>query len=112
LVHWWGRVSQPVGSLEVSYHQPVGSLVKSYQYRWAHLPTQQTSITVDRLPTNEYKLPFPFCRKQADVCRIRFPFAANKWKLPFSVSSIFNIGNRKFSFPAQTANRMEDIIYK
>jgi hypothetical protein len=27
--------------------------------------------------------------KQTEVCHFRFPFAANKWKLPFSVSFIF-----------------------
>jgi hypothetical protein len=33
---------------------------------------------------------------QTKVCCFRFPFAANKWKLPFSVNSVFcllNFGN-------------------
>jgi hypothetical protein len=30
-----------------------------------------------------------FCSKQMEDCRFRFPFADNKWKLPFSISSVF-----------------------
>jgi hypothetical protein len=55
--------------------------------RWACLLKQQTLITVYRLPTKVSKLTFSVCRHQTEVCRFRFPFAANKWKLPFSVSS-------------------------
>jgi hypothetical protein len=32
---------------------------------------------------------FSVCRNQTEVCRFRFPFAANKWKLFFSVSFVF-----------------------
>jgi hypothetical protein len=39
------------------------------------------------------KLPFSVsvCSKQMEVSRFCFPFAANKQKLPFSISSIFCI---------------------
>jgi hypothetical protein len=48
---------------------------------------QQSLITVDRLPTKENRLPFlvSICSQQTEVCRFRFPFAANKQKLLFSV---------------------------
>ncbi len=59
-------------------------------YRWAHLLQQETSITVYRLLTKENKLPFSVCRKQTEVCCPLFPFAANKQKLPLSVSSVFH----------------------
>ncbi len=42
------------------------------------------SITIYRLPTKEDKLSF-------SIFHFRFPFAANKRKLPFSVSSVFHI---------------------
>ncbi len=55
-------------------------------HRPAHLLKQQTSITVDRLPTKGNKLPISVsvCSEQMAVSRYRFPSAANKWKLPFS----------------------------
>jgi hypothetical protein len=31
------------------------------------------------------------CSKQIEVCRFRFPFAENRRKLPFSVSSVFRL---------------------
>ncbi len=31
------------------------------------------------------------CSKRREVCHFHFPFAANKWKLPFSMSSICRI---------------------
>ncbi len=35
---------------------------------------------------------FPFCLQQTtEVCRFRFPFAANERKLPFFISSIFHL---------------------
>ncbi len=46
-----------------------------YIHRWARLLTQQTSITIYCLTTQENKLPFSVCRKQAEVCRFHFPFA-------------------------------------
>jgi hypothetical protein len=48
-----------------------------------------------RLPTKENKLPFSIsvCRKQMEVCRFRFSFAANKQKLLFSVSSVLCLRN-------------------
>jgi hypothetical protein len=48
-----------------------------------------SSFTICRLPTKENKLPFSVFSKQMYVCRFRFPFAANKRKLPFSVSPFF-----------------------
>jgi hypothetical protein len=53
-------------------------------HRWARLLKQQTSITVYRLPTKENRLnrlPLSVCRKQTEVCRLPFPFSANKGKL-------------------------------
>jgi hypothetical protein len=32
---------------------------------------------------------FKVCRKQTEICRFCFPFAANKRKLTFSVGSVF-----------------------
>jgi hypothetical protein len=64
-----------------------------YVHRWACLLKQQSSITVYRLPTKENKLPFSVsvCSKQTEVGRFRLPFAANKWKSPFSVSFVFSL---------------------
>ncbi len=47
------------------------------------------------LPTKETKYLFSVsvCSKQMEVCHFRFPFAENKWKLPFSVSPIFRLRN-------------------
>jgi hypothetical protein len=58
--------------------------------RWALLLKQQLSTTVYRLLTKKNKLPFSVfvCSKQTDVSSFVFPFAANKWKSPFSISSI------------------------
>ncbi len=52
-----------------------------------------TSITSILLPTKENKLSFSvsLCSKQTEICCFHFPFTANKWKLPFSVSSVFRI---------------------
>ncbi len=47
--------------------------------------TQQMLFTVYR-PRN-----INLCRKQTEVCRFHFAFAANKQKLPFSVNSVFRI---------------------
>jgi hypothetical protein len=52
-------------------------------HRWAHLLTQQISVTVYSLPTKENKPPFAFA---ANKGKFADPFAANK---RFSVSSIF-----------------------
>jgi hypothetical protein len=62
-------------------------------HKWALLLKRQSSITVNRSLTIENKLPFSVsvCSKQTEVCRFRFPFAANKRKLPFSVSSVFRL---------------------
>jgi hypothetical protein len=56
---------------------------------------QQTSITVYRLPTKENKLLFSVsvCSKQTEVCHFRFPFSANKRKLPLSVNMIIRLRN-------------------
>jgi hypothetical protein len=54
---------------------------------FSRLLTQQTLITVYRLPTKEEKLPFPDCRKQTVVCLFCFPFASNKRKLPLLLVS-------------------------
>jgi hypothetical protein len=75
----------------------LGESVVSYLHRWARLLTQQSSITVHRLPTKENKLPFSayVCGKRTEVCRFRLPLEANKRKLQFSVGSVF----RWFRFP-------------
>jgi hypothetical protein len=39
----------------------------SFRRRWERLLRQQTSITVNRLPAKENKLPFSVCRKQTKV---------------------------------------------
>ncbi len=54
---------------------------------------KQSLYTVYCLPTKENKLPFtvPVYSKEKEVCRFHFPFATNKRKLPFSVSSIFRV---------------------
>ncbi len=41
----------------------------------------------------EKLIPFPvsICSKQTEVCHFRSPFAANKRKLPFSISSVFHV---------------------
>jgi hypothetical protein len=66
-----------------------GILLLGHGHR-AHLMKQETSITVYRLLTKENKLPFSVCRKQTEVCCPLFSFAANKQKLPLSVSSVFH----------------------
>jgi hypothetical protein len=55
---------------------------------------KQSSIAVYRLPTKKNKLLFSVsvCSKQIEVYCFRFPFAANKRKLPFSLSFVFRIG--------------------
>jgi hypothetical protein len=62
-----------------------------FRHRWARLLKQQTSITVYRLSMKGNKLPFSVCRTQTEVCSFRFPYAANRRKLPFSVSSVICI---------------------
>jgi hypothetical protein len=44
------------------------------KHRWAGLLTQQTSITVYRLPTKQNKLPFSLsiCSKQMEVLPFQF----------------------------------------
>jgi hypothetical protein len=56
---------------------------------------QQTTITVYRLPTKKNKIPFSvsICSKQTEVCHVRFPFAANKRKLPLSINLIIRLRN-------------------
>jgi hypothetical protein len=72
-------------------------LPTSCSHRWACLLKHQLSITVYRLPTKKNKLPLSdnVFSKQKKVCRFHFPFAANKWKLPFSVSSVFRLRNSR-----------------
>ncbi len=41
-----------------------------------------------------FRFPIPIACKQTDVCRFRFAFAANKQKLPFSISGIRKYGDR------------------
>jgi hypothetical protein len=66
-------------------------------------------IIVYNLLTKENKLPFPVssCIKQTEVCHFCFPFAANKWNLPFSVSSVLLVCTVcvcVFVLPFQTQN--------
>ncbi len=39
----------------------------NYMHRWAHLLSQQMSITIYLLPTKENKLPVSVCSKQTEV---------------------------------------------
>jgi hypothetical protein len=68
---------------------PHDSATVTRLHRSARLLKQQSSITVYRLPSKENKLPFSVSifSKQTEVCRFCFPFATNKQKLLFSVSS-------------------------
>jgi hypothetical protein len=45
------------------------------------------------LQTKENKFPFvvSVCGKRTEVCCYRFPFAENKWKSPFPVSSVIRL---------------------
>ncbi len=56
-----GEHSHKISSI---FTQKVGSvlffLFESGHHRWACLLKQQSSITIDRLPIKENKLPFPF----------------------------------------------------
>jgi hypothetical protein len=58
---------------------------------------KQTSVFRFRLQQTNGSLPFPFsvCSKQTEVCRCRFPFAANKRKFLFTVSSVFYLRNSR-----------------
>ncbi len=55
----------------------------------------ETANVVQRLFDDQKKQKLPFSisvfSKQSEVCRFRFPFAANELKLPFSSRSIFRI---------------------
>ncbi len=65
-----------------------------YMREWARVLKQQRSITFYRLPTKENKLSFShflFAENIRKWCHFCFPFAANNWKLPFSVHSVFRI---------------------
>ncbi len=108
---------------------------------------QQLSITVYPLPTKENKLSFSVsvCSKQTEVfhfhfplskqtevchfhfllskqtefCHFRFPFAANKWKLPFSLSLslyiyvyvFWNSNMYQYILPFQTENGSPDNFF-
>ncbi len=54
---------------------------------------QQSVIIVYRLQTKVNKLlsSISVCSEQTEVCGFFFPFAANKRKMPFFVSSVFHI---------------------
>jgi hypothetical protein len=59
---------------------------KTAFYKQAQAGTFAETANVDYrlfLPTNEKKLPCSVCRKQTEVCRFRFPFAAKEHKFPF-----------------------------
>ncbi len=64
---------------------------KTNTHRQACLLTQQTLFTVCCLLTRENKLPFSIFCLQKTAKSLPFWFAANKQKLPFSISSIFRI---------------------
>jgi hypothetical protein len=53
-----------------------------------------SSVTIYPLPTKENRRPFSLsvCRKQTEVCRFHFPFAENKWKLPFPLVPLYGCG--------------------
>jgi hypothetical protein len=46
----------------------------------------------DQEKTN-FRFSVSVCRKETEVCHFRFLFAANKWKLQFSISSVFCLRN-------------------
>jgi hypothetical protein len=62
-------------------------------YVWCRNRSTRLQTIVYCLPTKKNKLPFtvPVYSKEKEVCRFHFPFAINKRKLPFSVSSIFRV---------------------
>jgi hypothetical protein len=55
----------------------------------------QSLITDYRFPTKDNKRPFSVSvsSKQTEVCRCRVPFAENKRRLPFFISSVFRFRN-------------------
>jgi hypothetical protein len=57
---------------------------------FADTANHRLPFIVNRLPTKAIKCPFSVssCSKQTEVCCFCFPFAENKWKLPFPVSSV------------------------
>ncbi len=63
--------------------------VIAHHHRWACLLKQQMSVTVFvcRPRETNFRFPLLFAEKQTEVCCSHFSFAANKKKLPFSVSS-------------------------
>ncbi len=67
--------------------------VHKYGHRLARFLKQQLSIIIYSLSTKENKLLFSVsvCSKQTEVCLFSFVFAANKRKLPFSISYVFYI---------------------
>ncbi len=67
------------------------SIFLSNNYWWACLVKQQSVDYRLSLPTKDNKHPFSLsvCNKQTEVSHFRFPFAANKRKLPFPISSVF-----------------------
>ncbi len=67
--------------------------VHKYGHRLARLLKQQLSIIIYSLSTKENKLLFSVsvCSKQTELCLFSFVFAANKRKLPFSISSVYYI---------------------
>jgi hypothetical protein len=63
-----------------------------YNHRWVRWVTQQTSITICLLSIKENQtFSVSVYSKQMEVCHFRFLLATNKWKLLFSVSSVFHI---------------------
>jgi hypothetical protein len=49
----------------------------------------KTAIVNYRLSFAAFPFSVSVCSKQTEVCRFRFPFAANKRKSPVSVSYVF-----------------------
>jgi hypothetical protein len=69
-------------------HSSYNKSLLCYFYFLMYLFHRIFFIIVNR---SNFRFSLSVCRKQTEVCRFRFPFATNKRKLPFSVSSVFRI---------------------
>ncbi len=78
----------------------------SYNHRWARLPKQQSSITVNRLTNEDKKLPFSVS-VAANKCKFAFPFfvCTSKRKLPFSEAVVLD--NCTELYLSENSSRLE-----
>ncbi len=93
----WGRLTSSkrkgVGLYFPTWAITVCIWCLSIKHRWACLLKQQSPIIVYRFLNKQKKLLFSvfICSKPTEVSCFRFPFAVNKGKLPFFISSVFQI---------------------